>query len=59
MPDDDPFGTRAPYWRRHYGIGHLWSPRPSGRRGCLLMLYGALVVIVLALLIAAVTALLR
>lgn len=59
MPADDPFGTRAPYWRRHYGIGHRWFPTPRGRRGCLLMLYVALTIIVLALLISAVTALLR
>ena len=62
MPEEsdlDPFGTKAPYWERHYGISHPWHPTERGRRGCLFMLYGGFVAIVLVLVIAAIAALVR
>ena len=59
MHDPDPFGTRAPFWRRHWGIAHPWSPRPIGRKGCLITLYGGFAVIVLVLVIAGIAALIR
>jgi ABC-type phosphate transport system permease subunit len=55
--DPDPFGTKTPYWRRHYGIARPWSPTSAGRRGCLLMLYAAFAMMVVALVIAGVVAL--
>ena len=57
--DLDPFGSDAPYWRRHYGIGRPWSPSPAGKRGCLLMLYAAFAVLLVALIITGVVALLN
>lgn len=57
--DDDPFGTKAPYWRRHFGIGRPWTPSPRGRKGCLFMLYACIAVIVGVFLVAGIAALIR
>jgi hypothetical protein len=45
--DDD-----APAWRRVHGIGRLLQPTVAGRRGCMLLLSGALVLILVALILA-------
>lgn len=54
-PDLDPFGANAPYWQRHYGIGHPWHATKRGRRGCILMLAAALAIMVVVLVIALVS----
>ena len=57
---EDPFGeaSEAPYWRRHYGIGHRWTATPRGRRGCMLLLVAGLLLILVALIITVLAALL-
>ena len=44
--DDD-----APAWRRVHGIGRAFQPADAGRRGCMVLLGGGLVLVLLALLI--------
>jgi hypothetical protein len=48
--DDD-----APSWRRVHGIGRPFQPTAAGRRGCMLLLAGALVLILLALVLIVLT----
>ena len=63
MPEEerelDLFGTRAPYWQRELGLGRPWTPTERGRKGCVVMLYVTFASVVLVLVIAGVTALLR
>ena len=63
MPRDEraPYteSAEAPYWQRHYGIGHQWMPSERGRRGCAFLLYGAALVIAVTLLIGAVMLVMR
>lgn len=47
--DDD-----APSWRRVKGIGRPLQPTEAGRRGCMLLLVGGLVLIVLAVIAVAI-----
>jgi hypothetical protein len=56
----DPFGEadRAPAWRKVHGIGHQWTPSPSGRRGCMLMLVAGLAGLMALLLVAVLVAVL-
>jgi len=49
--DDD-----APYWKRAYGIGQPWRTSPRIRRGCIVGLGAAIVVIAVILLVALVVA---
>jgi hypothetical protein len=42
----------APYWRRHYGIGRQWQPRPGARRGCRFAIVGVFALLVVVLLVA-------
>ena len=49
--DDD-----APYWKRAYGIGQPWRSSPRIRKGCIVGLGGAIVVIAVILLVALVVA---
>ena len=60
-PPRDPFreAEGAPYWRRHYGIGHAWAPTARGRRGCILMLVIALATFVLVGIVAGIVYILR
>jgi len=46
----------APYWRRHYGIAQRWTPTAAGRRGCLVLLFGAMAFIAIVLLVALIIA---
>jgi hypothetical protein len=46
----------APYWKRAYGIGQPWRTSPRVRRGCIVGLGAAIVVIALILLVALVAA---
>ena len=55
-PDLDLFGTNAPYWQRHYGIGHPWRAPARARRGCVFLAAAVLAVIVLVLVIGLVSA---
>jgi hypothetical protein len=48
--DDD-----VPAWRRVHGIGRPLQPTAAGRRGCMLLLAGGLVLILLALVLIALT----
>ena len=50
--DLDLFGTNAPFWQRHYGIGHPWHATDRGRRGCIVMLAVALAIMVVVVVIA-------
>jgi hypothetical protein len=43
--------SEPPYWRRHYGIDRPWNPTPKGRRGCMVMMVG-FVILVAAVLVA-------
>ncbi|HEY1278819.1 MAG TPA: hypothetical protein VGF22_04045 [Acidimicrobiales bacterium] len=42
----------APYWKRAYGIGQPWRSSPRIRRGCIVGLGAAIVVIAVILLVA-------
>jgi hypothetical protein len=50
----EPIDEDAPAWRTVHGIGHRWHPSAAGRRGCMTLLIGSLVLIVLFLILAAI-----
>jgi hypothetical protein len=45
----DDNGEDHAYWRQYYGIDRQWTPRPGVRRGCLLGLVAALLIVVAVL----------
>jgi len=55
---EDPFdeAANAPYWRQHYGIGNRWTPTSRGRIGCLVLLFGGFVALVVLLVVAGIVA---
>jgi len=44
----DENGEDHAYWRQYYGIDRQWTPRPGVRRGCVLGLMAALLIVVVA-----------
>jgi hypothetical protein len=44
-------GPEPPYWKVHHGLGRPPQPRPWAKKGCLLMLWAGLAVVVLALVV--------
>jgi hypothetical protein len=55
---EDPFdeAANAPYGRQHYGIGNRWAPTSRGRFGCLVLLFGGFVALVVLLVVAGILA---